>query len=115
MTMDWRAQPRVVALYPFSESNSPTMRRPDGAPVTGPSAAPARAAMLPVWARRIAAALHWWRGRAGTRSELPQLSDHLLYNIGLTRAEASYEWTRPSWDFHRCPTFDTGRNRYGRA
>ena len=39
----------------------------------------------------------WWRIRR-ERQQLLGLSDHMLRDIGLTRAEARQEASRPFWD-----------------
>ena len=38
-----------------------------------------------------------WLGRAQERRRLAELDDHLLRDIGLTRAEAEQAATRPFW------------------
>jgi uncharacterized protein YjiS (DUF1127 family) len=38
-----------------------------------------------------------WRGRARSRAELAQMSDRDLRDIGITRAEAAHESTKPFW------------------
>ena len=45
--------------------------------------------------RRIVAAIRRWRGRARSRQELPELSDHLLKDIGLRREEVGCEFPTP--------------------
>ncbi len=40
---------------------------------------------------------HWWRVRHERRM-LRGLNDHILRDIGLTRAQASREVARPFWD-----------------
>jgi uncharacterized protein YjiS (DUF1127 family) len=53
---------------------------------------------------------HWsvikcyWRNRTISRGELLQLSDHDLWDIGMTRGAARFEaskpfWRKPTWDF----------------
>lgn len=39
----------------------------------------------------------WWRIRR-ERQQLLELSDHMLRDIGLTRADARCEAARPFWD-----------------
>ena len=39
----------------------------------------------------------WWRTRR-ERRQLLELSDHMLRDVGLTRAEARDEAARPFWD-----------------
>lgn len=45
--------------------------------------------------RRIVAAIRRWRGRARSRQQLRELSDHLLKDIGLRRDALGYEFQRP--------------------
>lgn len=60
-----------------------------------PSAVPARAGLLArLRPGRLLLALAMHRQRA----RLSQLDDHLLRDIGLTRAEAAAEASRPVWD-----------------
>jgi uncharacterized protein YjiS (DUF1127 family) len=40
---------------------------------------------------------HWWRIRR-ERRQLLELTDHMLRDVGLTRAEARREAARPFWD-----------------
>jgi len=57
---------------------------------------------------RIVAKLLLWRRIAVQREELGRLSDELLKDIGISRAEAAYEAQRPFWDT------DTQLERRGR-
>ena len=41
--------------------------------------------------------LRTWRWRARTRRRLLTLNDHLLADIGLSRADAVHEATKPFW------------------
>ena len=49
--------------------------------------------------RRCLATLRIWRERARQRRALSKLDDHLLADIGLTRADAERECAQPFW----CP------------
>jgi uncharacterized protein YjiS (DUF1127 family) len=52
------------------------------------------------WARRIRRAadlLLTWQQRARDRRQLQSLSDHMLRDIGLTRADAWAESDKPFW------------------
>lgn len=46
---------------------------------------------------RILAALLRWRERARQRRQLLEMSDHMLRDIGITRADARAEAERPFW------------------
>jgi uncharacterized protein YjiS (DUF1127 family) len=66
-------------------------------PVSRPSATPRRRHILPVVAApfaRLAATLQFRRHRA----RLAALDDHLLRDIGISRAEAETESARPVWN-----------------
>ncbi|MBS0122956.1 DUF1127 domain-containing protein [Thetidibacter halocola] len=59
-----------------------------------------RAAPLPVTAEialRVAVVLAQWSQRNRTRKALAQLDDHLLHDVGLSRAEAGLEAVKPFW------------------
>ena len=45
--------------------------------------------------RRIGAAIRLWPERARSRRQLRELSDHMLKDIGLTRAEVGHEFPQP--------------------
>jgi uncharacterized protein YjiS (DUF1127 family) len=52
------------------------------------------------WARRIRRAadlLLTWQQRARDRRQLQSLSDHMLRDIGLTRADVFAEASKPFW------------------
>jgi uncharacterized protein YjiS (DUF1127 family) len=51
----------------------------------------------PTAIRRIAAAIRLWLGRARSREQLRELSDHLLKDIGLSREAVGYEFPQPLW------------------
>ena len=46
---------------------------------------------------RVAAALRVWRERRRSRAELARLDAHMLRDIGVTRAEAAFEFDKPFW------------------
>ena len=48
--------------------------------------------------RRFWARLLRWQELARQRAQLAELDDHLLRDMGLTRADARLEATRPFWD-----------------
>lgn len=56
---------------------------------------PARLARLP---RRLFSRLLAAQALAHSRRRLARLDDHILRDIGLTRAEAEDEASRPAWD-----------------
>jgi uncharacterized protein YjiS (DUF1127 family) len=47
--------------------------------------------------RRCGAVLGTWMARARERRALRELNDHLLDDIGITRADARREWDKPFW------------------
>jgi uncharacterized protein YjiS (DUF1127 family) len=52
------------------------------------------------WRRRVIGAVEClltWQDRARQRHQLQCLSDHMLRDIGLTRADVLAESTRPFW------------------
>jgi uncharacterized protein YjiS (DUF1127 family) len=49
--------------------------------------------------RRIGAAIRLWPEHARSRQQLRELSDHMLKDIGLTRAEVGHEFPQP---FRHC-------------
>ena len=49
--------------------------------------------------RRIVATIRLWQGRARSRQQLRELSDHMLKDIGLTREQVGYEFPQP---FRHC-------------
>jgi uncharacterized protein YjiS (DUF1127 family) len=55
-----------------------------------------RISVLPA-VRRLPAAIGEWRRRARSRRELLALDDHMLKDIGITRADAQYEAAKPFW------------------
>ena len=46
---------------------------------------------------RIVATLREWRRRARDRAQLARLDDHMLRDIGLTRADAEFLSNKPFW------------------
>ena len=50
------------------------------------------------FALRLVVAFVKWEDRRRTRVHLKHLDDHLLDDIGLTRAEAHKEFRRPFWE-----------------
>jgi uncharacterized protein YjiS (DUF1127 family) len=69
-------------------------------PATGPVGA-ARAQSVPYTLRDIFLALVLqillWRERSRQRRHLAQLSDHMLHDIGLSRADVWSECEKPFW------------------
>jgi hypothetical protein len=51
----------------------------------------------PSWSRRAIALLDEWRERGRGRRHLQMLDDRLLQDIGVTRADAEWEMTKPFW------------------
>jgi uncharacterized protein YjiS (DUF1127 family) len=47
--------------------------------------------------RRVFAAMRRWHERVRQRRQLLQLSDHMLRDLGITRAEALGEAEKPFW------------------
>jgi uncharacterized protein YjiS (DUF1127 family) len=47
--------------------------------------------------RRLAGAVRLWRARQRQRNELVELPPHLLFDIGLTRADVEQEARRLPW------------------
>ncbi|MGH6919266.1 MAG: DUF1127 domain-containing protein [Geminicoccaceae bacterium] len=56
-----------------------------------------RVSGLAVWLRRAADILLTWRERAHQRRHLRALNDHMLRDIGLTRADVMAESSKPFW------------------
>ncbi len=69
----------------------PTPARTSAATKAGTAARPGVPALL---ARRLAA----WVELHRQRRQLLSLSDHMLHDLGLSRADAEGEATRPFWD-----------------
>ena len=51
----------------------------------------------PVVVQRVLWTLREWRQRARDRSQLAQLDDRMLRDIGLTRADAEFLSNKPFW------------------
>ena len=60
-------------------------------------AAKALGAALWTLPERIADALYEWQRRASERHHLRQLNDHMLKDIGLSRADVEGEAGKPFW------------------
>ena len=54
-------------------------------------------AILAPWLRRTIETLELWARRIRDRDALLRLDDHVLKDIGLTRAEAEAQWRKPFW------------------
>jgi uncharacterized protein YjiS (DUF1127 family) len=52
---------------------------------------------LSVVRQRVAATLSRWAARERSRRELEQMSEHMLRDIGLTRADVQREAAKPFW------------------
>ena len=50
-----------------------------------------------VWLRRAADLLLIWHERARQRHQLLSLNDHMLRDLGLTRADVMAESSKPFW------------------
>lgn len=50
-----------------------------------------------LWLRRTADLLLIWRERARQRRQLRSLNDHMLRDLGLTRADVMAESSKPFW------------------
>ena len=59
--------------------------------------AKALGATLWTFPERIADVLYEWQRRASDRHHLRELSDHMLKDIGLSRADAEGEAAKPFW------------------
>ena len=57
--------------------------------------------MLLVPANKMWARLRYWREMALQRAELANMSDEMLKDLGISRAEAEFEARRPFWDTRR--------------
>jgi uncharacterized protein YjiS (DUF1127 family) len=56
-----------------------------------------RVSGLAVWLRRAADLLLIWHERARQRRQLLSLNDHMLRDLGLTRADVLAEASKPFW------------------
>ena len=68
-----------------------------GALPASTSGAATRVAAFLLAARRMAQMVWVWRSRAETRRAMSMLSDHVLRDIGLTRADVDREVMKPFW------------------
>lgn len=56
-----------------------------------------RVSGLALWLREVADLLLVWQERARQRRHLRALNDHMLRDIGLTRADVMAESSKPFW------------------
>jgi uncharacterized protein YjiS (DUF1127 family) len=56
-----------------------------------------RVSGLALWLRRAADLLLIWHERARQRRQLLSLNDHMLRDLGLTRADVMAESSKPFW------------------
>ena len=68
-----------------------------GALPASTSGASTRVAAFLLVARRMAHMVWVWHSRAESRRALSMLSDHVLRDIGLTRADVDREVMKPFW------------------
>jgi uncharacterized protein YjiS (DUF1127 family) len=68
-----------------------------GALTASTSGASTRVAAFLSVARRMTHMVWVWRSRAETRRAMSMLSDHVLRDIGLTRADVDREVMKPFW------------------
>jgi uncharacterized protein YjiS (DUF1127 family) len=68
-----------------------------GALPASTSGASTRVAAFLLAAHRMAQMVWVWCSRAETRREMSMLSDHVLRDIGLTRADVDREVMKPFW------------------
>lgn len=71
----------------------PTQVMPTHAPA---ERAPRASSLTGALARAVDAVLTW-QERGRQRRQLMRLDDHLLRDIGLTRADVAAEWEKPFW------------------
>ncbi|HSR71817.1 MAG TPA: DUF1127 domain-containing protein [Kiloniellales bacterium] len=74
------SQDRTNVISPTFAKAGRTPRREPGSPL-----------------RRILDRLLLWQARAAERRQLAEMSDHLLKDMGLTRADVSRECAKPFW------------------
>jgi uncharacterized protein YjiS (DUF1127 family) len=53
--------------------------------------------LLRPWLERTAETLEMWARRRREREALMRLDDHVLHDVGLSRAQAEAEWRKPFW------------------
>jgi uncharacterized protein YjiS (DUF1127 family) len=68
-----------------------------GALPASTNGASTRVAAFLLAARRMAHMVWVWRSRVETRRAMSMLSDHVLRDIGLTRADVDREVMKPFW------------------
>lgn len=68
-----------------------------GAGASAAGAAKALGAALWTLPERVADTLYEWQRRASERHNLRQLNDHMLRDIGLSRADVERESGKPFW------------------
>jgi len=83
-----RGRDRLIAAFGAIRASAAGFRTADPA-LRG------AAVLLPAW--RIARTLVEWRARAMDRRALAMLDDHLLRDIGLSRADVEREVSKPFW------------------
>jgi uncharacterized protein YjiS (DUF1127 family) len=66
-------------------------------PAASTSTASTRVAAFLLAARRMARLVWVWRSRAESRRTMSMLSDHVLRDIGVTRADVDREVMKPFW------------------
>ena len=54
--------------------------------------------MSTLWMKKVWAKVVYWREISRQRSQLNKMSDALLKDAGISRADAQYEAERPFWD-----------------
>ena len=76
------------------------LRAADHSPARAPSRVPRNAVprRLRAAAEGVVATFAEWRRRRRGRIQLALLDDHMLRDIGLSRAEAWYEINKPFWE-----------------
>ncbi|MGR3803959.1 DUF1127 domain-containing protein [Marinibacterium profundimaris] len=72
-------------------TRSPTTR------TLSPFATSPRLPLTALFAVKLAAVIVQWDHRKRSRNHLSRLEDHMLEDIGMTRAEARKEASRPFW------------------
>ena len=65
--------------------------------------------------RQFSREQHLWRARLRQRAELIELPPHLLFDIGLTRADAEEEARKLPWQGPSLPTRDRSHRTPGRS
>lgn len=65
--------------------------------------------MLLAQVNKVWIKIMYWREMSISRAELANLSDVLLKDIGISRAEAEFEASRPFWDTKRLEDVPCGK------